>query len=87
MKAYVDSPSDWTMADYPSNHAETTTEIIPTWSEYDKTVARCHLSNYGRIYLDWFSTASGLFCTPCDDEYEVEQRYQDDVAGGYAAAN
>lgn len=30
----------------------TTTTIDPAWSDYDKTVATCHLHNWGVIYLD-----------------------------------
>ena len=31
---------------------ETTDEIRADWDPYDKSVAKCHLSNYGIIYLD-----------------------------------
>jgi hypothetical protein len=31
---------------------ETTEEINNKWNEYDKTVANCHLDNFGKIYLD-----------------------------------
>ena len=31
---------------------ETTDKICADWDPYDKSVAKCHLSNYGIIYLD-----------------------------------
>lgn len=43
----------------------TTNAINPKWSGYDKTVARCHLSNYGTIYIDNYKQ-------PIDDEFTVE---------------
>ena len=30
----------------------TTTEIESDWSDYDKSVARCHLANVGVIIID-----------------------------------
>lgn len=41
-------------------------EINDQWSEYDKVVAKCHLANYGVIYIDDY----GL---PIDDEYFLEE--------------
>ena len=48
----------------------TTKEIDPRWSEYDKRVAKCHLANYGVIFLDRYGC-------PNDDEYEVEEAQKD----------
>lgn len=31
---------------------KTTKTVNPSWNEYDKVVAECHLANYGIIYLD-----------------------------------
>ena len=31
---------------------KTTEEIRADWNPYDKSVAKCHLSDYGIIYLD-----------------------------------
>lgn len=52
-----------------------TTEIDPEWNDYDKTVARCHMSNYGRIYLVSILMTDGMDTYPDDDEYEVEERH------------
>lgn len=41
-------------------------EINDNWSEYDKTVAKCHLANYGKIYVDEYNQ-------PIDDEYLLEE--------------
>lgn len=45
---------------------KTVREINPAWSDYDKSVARCHMENYGVIYLDEFDC-------PIDNEYELEE--------------
>ena len=34
------------------NCMEVTNVIKTDWSEYDQSVAKCHLYNYGQIYLD-----------------------------------
>ncbi len=44
----------------------TTTEINPSWTNYDKSTAKAHLFNYGVIYLDEFGF-------PIDDEYLIEE--------------
>jgi hypothetical protein len=40
-------------------------EINECWCAYDKTVAECHLANYGKIYVDEYNQ-------PIDDEYLLE---------------
>jgi hypothetical protein len=50
---------------------KTTKQINESWSEYDKVVARCHLLNYGKIYLDEYDA-------PIDDEYLIEE-YQNSI--------
>ena len=47
----------------------TTTEINEKWSDYNKSVAKCHLNNYGVIFLD-------DCCSPIDNEYELEELYE-----------
>lgn len=32
------------------------TEIKEEWGNYDKTVAKCHLSNYGKIFVDEYDS-------------------------------
>lgn len=49
---------------------ETTNTINPTWNNYDKTVAECHLFNYGVIFIDYWGF-------PVDDEYELEELYKE----------
>ena len=44
----------------------TVKQINPEWSDYDKSVARCHMENYGVIYLDEYGC-------PIDNEYELEE--------------
>lgn len=58
-------------------------EIDPSWSDYDKTIARCHLSNYGRIYVDRIDTPHGVLVAPCDDEYETEDRHAAYIASAF----
>lgn len=48
------------------NKFNTTTEINPEWSHYDKTTAKAHLMNYGKIYLDEYGC-------PIDDDYLVDE--------------
>lgn len=48
-----------------SSNIRTATEINPNWSEYDQTVASCHLANYGIIFLDEYDY-------PIDNEYRLE---------------
>ena len=45
------------------------TSVDPKWSEYDRTVGKQHLMNYGRIYLDEYGV-------PVDDEYVTEDRHR-----------
>ena len=45
------------------------TSVDPKWSEYDRTVGKQHLANYGRIYLDDYGV-------PVDNEYEAEERHR-----------
>lgn len=47
----------------------TTTEINNNWTEYDQTIAKTHISNYGIIFLD---EKYGL---PIDDLFELEELY------------
>lgn len=42
-------------------------EIDSRWNDYEKSVARCHLANYGTIITD---TAYG---SPIDNEYDLEE--------------
>lgn len=44
----------------------TTPDINESWNAYEKSVARCHLSNYGKIILDV------VYGSPIDDEYDLE---------------
>ena len=48
------------------NRPNTTTEINPDWSNYDKTTAKAHLMNYGKIYLDEYGC-------PIDDDYLIDE--------------
>lgn len=48
------------------NKFNTTTEINPEWSHYDKTTAKAHLMNYGKIYLDEYGC-------PIDDDCLVDE--------------
>lgn len=52
----------------------TTTEINEKWSDYNKSVAKCHLNNYGVIFLDDYDC-------PIDDEYELEELYEKYLVG------
>lgn len=47
----------------------TTTNINEEWNEYDQTIAKTHISNYGIIFLD---EKYGL---PIDDLFELEELY------------
>lgn len=42
-------------------------QIDKNWCAYDKTVAKCHLNNYGKIYCDI------EYLLPIDDELELEK--------------
>ncbi len=44
-------------------------QINSNWCEYDQTVAKTHLANYGMIFVDPKSN------DPFDDEYNVEDFY------------
>ncbi|MCS2889280.1 hypothetical protein NXV14_22630 [Bacteroides fragilis] len=48
----------------------TVTEINPEWSDYDKTIAECHLANTGVVIVD---TEYGQ---PIDNEYDLEEIYR-----------
>ncbi len=41
-------------------------EVNPSWSEYDKLVASCHMTNMGVIVID------PTYKTPIDNEYDLE---------------
>lgn len=58
---------------------EWTTDIDPDWNDYDKTVAKCHMNNYGRVYLSVIFDGRGMMVFPCDDECEVEERHSLEV--------
>lgn len=45
-------------------------KVKPSWSDYDKQVARTHLANAGKIIVD---TAYG---NPIDNEFDLEEIYQ-----------
>lgn len=49
------------------NNPNETTKIDDKWNDYDKTVAKAQLENYGKIYLDEYGK-------PIDNEYELEER-------------
>ena len=49
---------------------DTVTEINPEWSDYDKTIAECHLANTGVVIVD---TEYGQ---PIDNEYDLEEIYR-----------
>jgi hypothetical protein len=50
-----------------------TKRINPNWTAYDKSVAKCHIANYGVIYLDCYGQ-------PIDDEYLLEELYERSAA-------
>ena len=41
-----------------------TTSTNPNWSEYDRTVARSHMSNWNKIIINEYGC-------PIDNEYEI----------------
>lgn len=43
---------------------ETTKHVNETWSDYNKTVARAHLSNYALIFINEYGC-------PIDNEYDL----------------
>ena len=43
--------------------------INEAWSEYDKSVAECHLENYSVIYLDQYGC-------PIDDVYVTDDIFE-----------
>lgn len=45
---------------------KTTRSISDNWSEYDKSVASCQLSNNGIIILD------AQYNTPIDNDYDID---------------
>lgn len=51
---------------FGTEFGNTTSYVSGTWSKYDQDVARCQLTNYGKIYLDEYGK-------PIDNEYELEE--------------
>ena len=47
---------------------DTVTEINPEWSDYDKTIAGCHLANARVVIVD---TEYGQ---PIDNEHDLEKK-------------
>ena len=47
-----------------------TNKVNPNWSSYDKSVAECHLANYGVIYLDEYGC-------PIDDFDFIEDEMEE----------
>lgn len=47
-----------------------TTKIAANWSEYDQSVAKCQLANYGIIYLDEYGC-------PIDDIYVTDELFEE----------
>ena len=48
-----------------------TYKINESWSDYDISVAECHLENYGAIYLDeWGCPIDNIYIT--DELFETE---------------
>lgn len=45
-------------------------EIDPTWENYDKTVAQCHIKNVGVIIADT------EYHKPIDNEYDLDEIYR-----------
>lgn len=45
-------------------------EINPTWDNYDKTVAQCHLKDVGVIIVDT------EYHNPIDNEYDLDEIYR-----------
>lgn len=45
-------------------------EIDPTWENYDKTVAQCHIKNVGVIIVDT------EYHKPIDNEYDLDEIYR-----------
>ena len=45
-------------------------KVKPSWSDYDKQIARTHLANAGKIIVD---TTYG---NPIDNEYDLDEIYQ-----------
>lgn len=45
-------------------------EINPTWDNYDKTVAQCHLKNVGVIIVDT------EYHNPIDNEHDLDEIYR-----------
>lgn len=52
----------------PKQKIRTAKKINGNWGDYDKTVAKCHLMNYGVIFLDEYGC-------PIDNEYVLEDLY------------
>ena len=47
----------------------TTKEINSAWSAYDQSVAKCHLINYGIIFLDGYGI-------PIDNEFLTDELFE-----------
>ena len=56
---------------------KTTTKVNKNWGDYDKSVAKCHLLNYGVIFLDEYNC-------PIDNEYMLEDIYAEYSKGARA---
>ena len=52
-----------------SEEMNTTKEINSAWSAYDQSVAKCHLINYGIIFLDKYGV-------PIDDEFLTDELFE-----------
>lgn len=48
---------------------KTTKEINSVWSAYDQSVAKCHLINYGIIFLDEYGI-------PIDNEFLTDELFE-----------
>lgn len=48
---------------------KTTKEIDKSWSVYDQRVAKCHLTNYGVIFLDEYDA-------PIDDIFLTDELFE-----------
>lgn len=48
---------------------KTTKEIDKEWNAYDQSVAKCHLINYGIIFLDGYGI-------PIDNEFLTDELFE-----------
>lgn len=51
---------------------EIATLIDQNWNAYDKSVAQCHIANYGRIFLD-------VYGHPIDNFDWIEANINDEI--------